>query len=158
MEFDKSKVYTSLNADELKPGSKVICGFSMSQLKERVEEGEQITEVYQILSDDLEQRIKVFYQDGFFCYPLAYLVSEPKEDEDEGQDTLTKEEALDQIKEKINRRYNKIITKDYISFKIARYALTDVLEELHKSNAKDIIVTKEDSSLVVKYKPYWKIN
>ena len=45
---------------------------------------------------------------------------------------------------------------EYISFTIARYALTDVIEELHNSNAKDIVVTKEDGNLVVKYKPSWR--
>lgn len=45
---------------------------------------------------------------------------------------------------------------EYISFTIARYALTDVIEELNNSGAKEIIVTKEDGNLIVKYKPYWK--
>ena len=37
MEFDKSRVYTALNADELKIGSKVILGNTLSELKEAVE-------------------------------------------------------------------------------------------------------------------------
>lgn len=45
---------------------------------------------------------------------------------------------------------------DYISFSISHYALTDVIEELYNSDAKDIIVTKRDNNLVVKYKPNWK--
>lgn len=45
---------------------------------------------------------------------------------------------------------------DYISFTIAHYALTDVIEELTASKAKDIIVTKVDDNLVVKYKPSWR--
>ena len=56
-------------------------------------------------------------------------------------------------------KWNKLLSNDsngYISFTIARYALTDVIEELHNSNAKDIIVTKEDDNLVVKYKPDWR--
>ena len=166
MEFDKSRVYTSLNVDELKPGSKVICAFTISGLKERVEEGEQITEVYEILPEAVEYRIKVYYGDTFFCYSLAYLVAEPEEilskpghifpsdkgygniDDKSGQKPLTKEEIIDKIREKVSEQY--------IKFSIARYALTDVIEELHKSNAKDIIVTKEDGDLVIKYKPYWK--
>ena len=63
-----------------------------------------------------------------------------------GMKTETKEEVITRIKDKIHN-------KQYISFTIARYALTDVIEELHKSNAKDIIVTKEDGNFVVKYKP-----
>lgn len=37
MEFDKSRVYTVLNADELQIGSKVILGNTLSELKEAVE-------------------------------------------------------------------------------------------------------------------------
>ena len=36
MEFDKSRVYTALNADELKVGSKVIVADSLQGLKDRV--------------------------------------------------------------------------------------------------------------------------
>lgn len=33
MDFDKSKVYTTLNADELKVGSKVIVAYTLGALK-----------------------------------------------------------------------------------------------------------------------------
>lgn len=80
MEFDRSKVYTALNADELKPGSKVICAFSIYELKKRVNEGERITEVHQILNEDVEQRFKVYHgDDEYLSYPFVYLVSEPEE-------------------------------------------------------------------------------
>lgn len=36
MEFDKSKVYTALNADELKVGSKIIFADDLSSLQSRV--------------------------------------------------------------------------------------------------------------------------
>lgn len=45
---------------------------------------------------------------------------------------------------------------DYISFSVSRYALTDVIEELYNSNTKEIIVTKKDDNLIVKYKPHWE--
>lgn len=79
MEFDKAKVYTALNADELKVGSKVICAFSVSSLKERVEKDEGITEVRSIYPEIYEHRIYVDFDDGYFSYPLAYLISEPEE-------------------------------------------------------------------------------
>ena len=41
-------------------------------------------------------------------------------------------------------------------FIIARYALTDVIEELTAAGAKDIVVSKEDGNLVVQYKPDWR--
>ena len=36
MEFDKTRVYTALNADELKVGSRVIIGNTIEELKNRV--------------------------------------------------------------------------------------------------------------------------
>lgn len=45
---------------------------------------------------------------------------------------------------------------NYCSFSVANYALTDVIEALTVAKAKDIIVTKIDGNLVVKYKPYWR--
>lgn len=45
---------------------------------------------------------------------------------------------------------------NYCSFIIANYALTDVIEALTTAKVKDIIVTKVDGNLVVKYKPYWR--
>lgn len=65
--------------------------------------------------------------------------------EENDKDTLTTEE-----------KWNELISNGYISFSIARYALTDVIEELTAAKAKDIIVTKVDGNLVVKYKPSWK--
>ena len=65
--------------------------------------------------------------------------------EENDKNTLTTEE-----------KWNELISDNYISFSISRYALTDVIEELYNSNAKDIIVTKEDDNLVVKYKPSWR--
>jgi len=79
MEFDKSRVYTALNADELKVGSKVICALSISDLKERVEAGEKITEVHEILSAGFEHRFSVYFDDVYLSYPLAYLISELEE-------------------------------------------------------------------------------
>ena len=77
MEFDKAKVYTALNADELKVGSKVICAPSVFDLKERVDKGEEITEVHQILDESAAKRIEVYFGDSYLRYSLAYLISEP---------------------------------------------------------------------------------
>lgn len=38
MEFDKSRVYTSVNADELKVGSEVICANNLDSLKCKVKQ------------------------------------------------------------------------------------------------------------------------
>lgn len=81
MEFDKSKVYTALNADELKVGSKVICAFTVSSLKERVEKDEGITELRSICPENLEYRFCVVIDDIISSSPFAYLISEPEEKE-----------------------------------------------------------------------------
>lgn len=79
MEFDKAKVYTALNADELKVGSKVICALSLSELKKRVDKCEEITEVRQILPETIWKRFDVYFGESYIRYPLAYLISEPEE-------------------------------------------------------------------------------
>lgn len=83
MLFDKSRVYTVLNADELKVGSKVIVADDLCTLKARVEylktkEDEEVvvTIIRQIKDDHYAQRF-VDISDDF--WHLAYLISEPEE-------------------------------------------------------------------------------
>lgn len=79
MEFDKSRVYTALNADELKIGSKVIFADDLATLKNHVSEGD---------NDDIETLVDIrpdwngcrFEGEGS-TWALAYLVSEPEEKE-----------------------------------------------------------------------------
>ena len=73
MEFDKSKVYTALNADELKVGSKVIVANNMESLKCKVDDESDITEVVEIFGENCERRFKTASTDS---WPLAYFVSE----------------------------------------------------------------------------------
>lgn len=42
MEYDKSRVYTALNADELKPGSKVVVADNIATLESKVREGDNV--------------------------------------------------------------------------------------------------------------------
>lgn len=79
MNFDKTKVYTALNAEELKVGSKVIYAYTISELKERVEEDKDITELRSIYTDSNEHRFCFVFGDVCRSYPLAYLISEPEE-------------------------------------------------------------------------------
>ena len=77
MEFDKNRVYTALNADEVKVGSKVICGDNITLLKKRIKAGDaHIHELTAILEENLATRFRV---KGFGDYALCYLVSEPEE-------------------------------------------------------------------------------
>lgn len=77
MEFDINKVYTSLNADELKPGSKVIVANTIDELKRYVEDycdGLSCT-VYGIMPEYFSDR---FLSSNHY-FNLAYLISESEE-------------------------------------------------------------------------------
>lgn len=70
MEFDKSRVYTALNADELHEGDKVIVADNLADLKEFVRKND-VHEIEDILSDCVNERFGVC---GMANYALAYLV------------------------------------------------------------------------------------
>ena len=76
MEFDKSKVFTALNADELKVGNKVICADNLYALKFSVDNELYITTLGEILPEDCMLRFRT--KEGEDC-ALAYLV-EPLEE------------------------------------------------------------------------------
>lgn len=61
-----------------------------------------------------------------------------------------KKECDDECEKKLD------VPNTYCSFTIANYALTDVIEALTAAKVKDIIVTKMDGDLIVKYKPNWR--
>lgn len=69
MEFDKSRCYSAINADELHNGDKVIGANTISKLRERVEQFEEndVVEIGYIAPDTEARR---FNED----YLLAYLV------------------------------------------------------------------------------------
>lgn len=78
MEFDINRVYTAVNADELKVGSKVVCANTIKDLKRKVAENE-ITEIKGIKDDCYENRFSAWFDDDLLGYALAYLVEEPEE-------------------------------------------------------------------------------
>lgn len=86
MEFDKSRVYTALNADELKVGSKVIVANCVADLKKRVigyyKENVTgfVTALASIKDEDNQFRFIINADIGEYApvsWGLAYLVSEP---------------------------------------------------------------------------------
>ncbi len=81
MEFDKNKVYTALNADELKPGSKVFVADNLATLKEYVDSERSMATIRHIANDSQEHRFIVqFNSDPNTCaWGFAYLISEPEE-------------------------------------------------------------------------------
>lgn len=76
MDFDKSRVYTALNADELKIGSEVIVADTLHLLKEMVQSNYETSILEKIYCDDCGCR---FGTGGSIGFALAYLVSEPEE-------------------------------------------------------------------------------
>lgn len=78
MTFDISKVYTAVNADELKVGSKVIVADDFSSLKTRVScEKDWVFTLKRIWGTSSRDRFEV--QTGG-RFNLCYLVSEPEEE------------------------------------------------------------------------------
>jgi hypothetical protein len=79
MEFDKSKVYSAANADEVKIGSKIIVADCFGDLKQSVLENEEPVTLLEILDEYTNYRFKI--QNEFNSkYAFAYLVSEPEEE------------------------------------------------------------------------------
>ena len=79
MEFDKSKVYTLLNADEVKIGSEGYFADNLECLKEIIE---LKRDDYYGKIDNIEVEIYScrFHKKGKHCYGLFYLVKEPEEE------------------------------------------------------------------------------
>jgi capsid protein len=84
MEFDKSRVFTALNADELKVGSKVLVAYNLETLethiatnKKKIVTNKKIVTINRIYPKSYEYRFGIAEND--YLYPLAYLVSEPEE-------------------------------------------------------------------------------
>lgn len=73
MEFDKGKVYTAVNADELKVGSKVFAADNLVTLRQKVLEAvaERLIEV------KTADKCYRFVTDSQSVWTLAYLVEEP---------------------------------------------------------------------------------
>lgn len=78
MTFDKSRVYTALNADELKVGSIVYVANSLAGLKETVI-NESILLKHKIQAIRSENERTRFYVEDDTDWFLAYLISEPEE-------------------------------------------------------------------------------
>lgn len=81
MEFDKSRVYTIVNADELRVGDKVYVANKLSGLKYDVENECNLAVVEEIYNCDFMKRFKVkfCYNEDVSEYYLAYLVEKAEE-------------------------------------------------------------------------------
>lgn len=76
MEFDKTRVYTALNADEVKVGSKGYFADSINDLKKKVNDGNELLTLTKIYGEESATRFSV---SPISSYILFYLVEEPKE-------------------------------------------------------------------------------
>lgn len=76
MNFDKSRVYTAVNADELKVGSKVLVADNLETLKKKVDTDEGVQILKKVWGEDYEERFEVEGLSFCYRYPLAYLVTE----------------------------------------------------------------------------------
>ena len=75
MEFDKSKIYTALNADELPIGSKCIFADTIKDLKEEVKK-KRIDTLFGIATEQYEYRF--ISEHGYkIQYALAYFIEQP---------------------------------------------------------------------------------
>lgn len=75
MEFDKSRCYSALNADELHKGDKVIVADTMSELKIYVEVNAGTLEIDRIEDDNCINRFTTTNMNSWRVhFPLAYLV------------------------------------------------------------------------------------
>ena len=79
MEFDKSRVYTALNADELPIGSKCVFADTIHDLREKVESDSVQRHVYVLraVRDGCEK--ERFEEDVNTTFLLAYLIEPPAE-------------------------------------------------------------------------------
>lgn len=81
MEFDKSKVYTALNAEELHEGDKVICANNLAALIDTVE-GSDGNDNVKVIESILEiMNTYRFSTMDNNAYNLAYLIDRKKEHE-----------------------------------------------------------------------------
>lgn len=103
MKFDKSKVFTALNADELKVGSKGYLADSIAELKRHVynEEKDYFFTIREINTEDENYRFLIDdYSDIGASWNLFYLVEEPQEKK------FRPYKDTDEMIEDFKRRYN----------------------------------------------------
>src|SRR5574344_83532 len=74
MEFDKAKVYTALNSDDLHAGDKVVLADSLLRLKKNIS-----LDRIEVLENVLNESYLYRFSKGMNNFNLAYLVERKKE-------------------------------------------------------------------------------
>ena len=99
MEFDISRVYTMLTADEVKEGSEGYFADDLSDLKDMVEH--EFSECYSKISKvEAERYACRFHKEGSYCFGLFYLIKESQEEK------FRPYSNPDEMIEDFKRRYN----------------------------------------------------
>jgi len=82
MEFDKSRVYTAVNADELKVGSKCVFADDLRELRRLVSIEDTSQVLIAIKGESYEYRFEQAKADcmGDTLFALAYLIEPPSEE------------------------------------------------------------------------------
>jgi hypothetical protein len=100
MTFDKNKVYTALNADEVKIGSKGYFADSLMLLKELVDVEAPINSVCKIEEEDFSHRF--ISNAEVKNHALFYLVETPQA----YRPYENTDELIEDFKERVKKRYN----------------------------------------------------
>lgn len=79
MEFDKNRIYTAVNADELKVGSLVIYADTMEDLKSNISADGEDTFEPKAIQDIFDEGRERRFQINGLSWALVYFVSEPEE-------------------------------------------------------------------------------
>ena len=95
MEFDKSRVYTAVNADELPIGSKCVFADTIFHLRKEVTDGFISSTLERIESDDFTSR---FVDNGDYRYIYAYLIEPPAEPKYKYKPFESVDKAIEAIK------------------------------------------------------------
>ncbi len=84
MKFDKTKVYTAVNAGEVKIGSKGYAADNLNTLKDVVGDENQLRIIAEIRNEKDQCRFGAIYSSGLACFnyfALFYLVEEPQKEQ-----------------------------------------------------------------------------
>ena len=100
MTFDKNKVYTALNADEVKIGSKGYFADSLEDLRAFVSEDDDPCTLFEVLGEEYGRR----FDEGGNPWNLFYLVGAPAEDKYRPYEST--DEMIEDFKERAKKHYN----------------------------------------------------
>lgn len=128
MKFDKSRVYTALNADELKVGSQIIVTDKLSKLEDGISDPRLIKILERVEPASWEHR---FLCDDGFHYALAYLVKEPEVIAGNLCDVLEKEN--------VELRKKNIYLQDALTMQIYTNKTNEEISDKQLTEAKEIM-------------------